>query len=146
MNLVVRNSSSNATLDDEINENVLLINKVGTPLYVLLVLLPSLFLNGLIILAFVKKYVRTPLNLLTVNQCCAGIFSNFLNGFILLIATPIALKQGSCDTGPPLLAASIWTHYWQQASGHTTGSKPLDTLRNESTQYCSHFSRYICHP
>lgn len=113
MNLVVRNSSSNATLDDEceINENVLLISKVGTPLYVLLVL-PSLFLNGLIILAFVKKkYIRTPLNLLTVHQCCAGIFSNFLNGFILLIATPIALKQGSCDTGPPLLAASLWTHY-----------------------------------
>jgi len=60
----------------------------------------------LIILAFVKKkYTHTPLNLLTVHQCCAGIFSNFLNGFILLIASPIALKQGSCDTGPPLLGA-----------------------------------------
>ena len=49
MNLVVQNTSSNATSDDEINENFLLMTKVGTPLYVLLVL-PLLSLNGLIIL------------------------------------------------------------------------------------------------
>lgn len=92
--------------------NVFIQSTVAIPFYVLFILLPSLFLNGSIVLAFIKKkYVRTPLNLLTVNQCCAGIFSNLLNGSLLLIATPVALKHGSCATAPLVVASVIWTHY-----------------------------------
>jgi len=92
--------------------NVFIQSTVAIPFYVLFILLPSLLLNGSIVLAFIKKkYVRTPLNLLTVNQCCAGIFSNLLNGSLLLIATPVALKHGSCATAPLVVASVIWTHY-----------------------------------
>lgn len=92
--------------------NVFIQSTIAIPFYVLFILLPSLFLNGSIVLAFIKKkYVRTPLNLLTVNQCCAGIFSNLLNGSLLLIATPVALKHGSCATAPLVVASVIWTHY-----------------------------------
>ena len=104
-------STLNETASDK-SWNIFIQSTVAIPLYVLFILLPSLFLNGFTVLAFIKKkYIRTPLNLLTVNQCCAGIFSNLLNGFLLLIATPAALKHGSCDTAPLIAASVIWTHY-----------------------------------
>ncbi len=107
------NGTTNVT---NLIENLLLLSKVTTPLYVVLILLPSLYLNGFVIRLFVKeKDFRTPLNLLIVNQCCAGIVSNILNGLLILIISPIALKYGICDTGPPLLASTLWTHYGMNA-------------------------------
>ena len=92
--------------------NVFIQSMVAIPLYVLFILLPSLFLNGSIVLAFFKKkYVRTQLNLFTVNQCCVGIFSNLLNGSLQLIATPVVLKHGSCAITPLVIASVSWTHY-----------------------------------
>ena len=97
--------------------NVFIQSMVAIPLYVLFILLPSLFLNGSIVLAFFKKkYVRTQLNLFTVNQCCVGIFSNLLNGSLQLIATPVALKHRSCAITPLVIASVSWTHYAQPRS------------------------------
>ena len=107
------NETTNGT---NLIENLLLLSEVTTPLYLALILLPSLYLNGFVIRLFVKeKDFRSPLNLLIVNQCCAGIVSNFVNGLLILIISPLALKYGICDTGPPLLASALWTHYGMNA-------------------------------
>ena len=89
-----------------------LLNSVLAPLYILFILLPSLFFNGTIIALFVKKKeLRSPLNLLTVNQCCYGILSNLLNGFLILVAYPISLSYGSCAIESIMVATTIWTHF-----------------------------------
>ena len=70
-----------------------ILNGVLAPLYLLFLLLPSLFLNGTIIMLFVKKKeLRSPLNLLAGNQCCYGILSNLLNGFLAIVVYPISLS------------------------------------------------------
>ena len=90
----------------------IILNSVLAPLYLLFLLIPSLLLNGTIIVSFVmKKELRSPLNLLTGNQCCYGILSNLLNGFLALIVYPISLSYGSCALEPVIVATTIWTHF-----------------------------------
>lgn len=61
-----------------------ILNGMLAPLYLLFMLIPSLFLNGtIIVLLAKKKELQSPLNLLTVNQCCYGILSNLLYGFLI---------------------------------------------------------------
>ena len=89
-----------------------ILNGVLAPLYLLFLLLPSLFLNGTIIMLFVKKKeLRSPLNLLAGNQCCYGILSNLLNGFLAIVVYPISLSYGSCALEPIMVATTIWTHF-----------------------------------
>ena len=89
-----------------------ILNGVLAPLYLLFLLLPSLFLNGTIIMLFVKKKeLRSPLNLLAGNQCCYGILSNLLNGFLTIVVYPISLSYGSCALEPIMVATTIWTHF-----------------------------------
>ena len=89
-----------------------ILNSVLAPLYFLFLLVPSLFLNGTIIVLFVKKKeLWSPLNLLTVNQCCYGILSNLLNSFLILVVTPLSLGYGSCAIEPVMVATTHWTHF-----------------------------------
>ena len=89
-----------------------ILNGVLAPLYLLFLLLPSLFLNGTITMLFVKKKeLRSPLNLLAGNQCCYGILSNLLNGFLAIVVYPISLSYGSCALEPIMVATTIWTHF-----------------------------------
>ena len=93
-------------------EQFVTFNSILAPLYLLFLLLPSLLLNGTIIALFVKKKeLQSPLNLLTGNQCCYGILSNLLNGFLVLIVYPVSLSYGSCALEPVMVATSIRTHF-----------------------------------
>ena len=90
----------------------IILNSVLTPIYVLFLLVPSLLVNGTIIALFIKKKeLQSPLSVLTGNQCCYGILSNLLNGFLVLIVYPITLSHGSCALEPVMVAMSIWTHF-----------------------------------
>lgn len=93
-------------------QQFVILNAILAPIYLLFLLLPSLFLNCTIIVLLVKKKeLRSPLNLLTGNQCCYGILSNLLNGFLALIIYPISLSYGSCALEPVMVATTIWTHF-----------------------------------
>ena len=47
-----------------------------------------MLVNGTIIALFVKKKeLQSPLSVLTGNQCCYGILSNLLNGFLVLVVS-----------------------------------------------------------
>ena len=58
-----------------------------------------------------KKELRSPLNLLTVNQCFFGMLSNVLNGFLTLISHPIILYYGSCAIEFIISGSLLWTHF-----------------------------------
>ena len=106
------NSTSNETNFAGNIKQFVILNSVLAPIYLFFLLLPSLLLNGAIIVLFVKKKeLRSPLNLLTGNQCCYGILSNLLNGFLVLIAYPISLSYGSCALELVMIATTIWTHF-----------------------------------
>lgn len=105
------NAASNTT-DDDFGQSFLSFTKVAAPLYVLFLLVPSLLLNGFVIFTFIKKkQVRSPLTLLIINQCLIGICSNTLNGLMIFVATPIALRHGNCVTILFATATILWTHY-----------------------------------
>lgn len=107
---VSRRELTNGTIGDI--ETFLLVTGVAAPLYVVFLLFPSLLLNGSVVLVFLKKKdIRSPFNLLIINQCCAGIVSNLLNGFLFLVVDPIALKLGSCRLETILLGTEVWLHY-----------------------------------
>ena len=108
------NSTSNNNETNVVGniEQFVTFNSILAPLYLLFLLLPSQLLNGTIIALFVKKKeLQSPLNLLTGNQCCYGILSNLLNGFLVLIVYPVSLSYGSCALEPVMVATSIWTHF-----------------------------------
>ncbi len=93
-------------------QTFLLVTEVAAPLYIVCLLVPSLLFNGAVILVFLtKKEIRSPFNLLTINQCCAGIVSNLLNGVLFLVVDPIELKRGTCRLETVLLGTVVWFHY-----------------------------------
>lgn len=107
------NLSDNSTIFVEGNIlNFIALNSILAPLYLLLVILPSVFTNGAVIVLFAKnKDVRSPFNLLTVNQCISGLFSNLINGTLTFIFYPISLYYGSCAIESVILATTIWTQF-----------------------------------
>ena len=93
-------------------KNFVVLNSVLAPLYLVFVIIPSLLSNGIVLFLFVKKKeLRSPLNLLTINQCLSGLFGNLLNGFLTFVVYPISLSRSSCTIETVIVGTTIWTNF-----------------------------------
>lgn len=68
------------------------------PIYVLLILLPSIFVNGLVVLTFCRvKDLRTPLNLLTVHISVIGILTTIFYSSVAVPTFATSMLHCSCE-------------------------------------------------